>query len=327
MMGAEEPNQWLGTSFATVAVTSFFALSGFLLSTKSYENSTLEFLFKRFARIMPGLAVAILFTITVALVSNLVSRNQISVMDYVYYAYTNLSVVNPNRQFAIGGAFAGNPLAGNVNGSLWSITPEFWCYFSLALIGSLIRRFKHRAVALLSISLVVIFTSSLYLSKVGSFSITELVGFPLHLLPAFLFGAAYAQMYSLTNKRFASLLPGIAASGLPVLITASYSLNYYSLGWVLAVSAVLLLSTWQLHFRFGLSRDLSLGVYVLAFPAQQIVVEVFGRDFPYLAIFAISSALTLGLAWLSAKYVEEPVIRQTRLLFSTKQQARTLDKT
>lgn len=148
LVGDTDPANFLGTSLGAVAVSGFFAPSGFLLFSKSLENTTFEFLVKRFSRIVPGLVFAVFATLAHAFFS-LISRGRpVQIVDYVSCAYTNLSVVNPNIQVSIAGAFADNAMPGNANGSLWSLTRECWCYFILASLACVVRRFRYRTTAL-----------------------------------------------------------------------------------------------------------------------------------------------------------------------------------
>ena len=46
-------------------------------------------------------------------------------------------------EFHYTGAFAGNPYPGVINGSIWSVPYEFWCYVGVALL-LLTRLLRHR---------------------------------------------------------------------------------------------------------------------------------------------------------------------------------------
>ncbi len=70
----------------------------------------------------------------------------------------------------------------------------------------------------------------------------------------------------------------------------------------------------RLAFRLkalaGLDRfDVSYGLYLYAFPVQQVIVQAAGGSMPPLQLFAASLALTLVLATLSWFLVERPMLR------------------
>ena len=55
--------------------------------------------------------------------------------------------------------------------------------------------------------------------------------------------------------------------------------------------------------------DLSYGIYIYAFPLQQLVVQRWRTSLNWLGVFAISYAATLALATLSWHFIEKPALR------------------
>jgi peptidoglycan/LPS O-acetylase OafA/YrhL len=66
--------------------------------------------------------------------------------------------------------------------------------------------------------------------------------------------------------------------------------------------------TFRLHHaaRWG---DFSYGLYLYAYPVQQLLVQHFGTATPALLLFVLSSLITLALAMLSWHFVELPCLR------------------
>ena len=61
--------------------------------------------------------------------------------------------------------------------------------------------------------------------------------------------------------------------------------------------------------RIGRVNDISYGVYIYAFPVQQLLVLYGGADHGLLVFIALAVPLTFGLAALSWKLVEHPAMR------------------
>jgi peptidoglycan/LPS O-acetylase OafA/YrhL len=129
-------------SIGTFAVNFFFILSGFLIY-QSWENSATagSFLMKRFLRIYPGFIVASLLCLLV--IGPFGTADFYTPFGYwtEYYqridwlkALTNLALL---REVEVPWSFNNLPIANVVNGSLWTIRYEFYCYLLILLFGSL----------------------------------------------------------------------------------------------------------------------------------------------------------------------------------------------
>jgi len=136
-LGGEE-REWVyrltnGTVTAgTIGVMTFFVISGFLIS-QSWERSkgAAAYFGKRVRRIYPGYmaATAICAFIVVPLFS---TNSHIGLVTAAKTLAHNLLLQN---YFPASDAFASNPFPGAINGSLWSIPIEFWCYIMVAVLG------------------------------------------------------------------------------------------------------------------------------------------------------------------------------------------------
>ena len=114
---------WTGgqLTWGDLAVDAFFVLSGYLI-TQSWMHSRglSDFLVKRLLRVYPAFSVAV--ALGVLVVAPLSSERALSVDAWDWLQGTlNL------RGYATPRAFPDNPLPNAVNGSLWSISYEFWC--------------------------------------------------------------------------------------------------------------------------------------------------------------------------------------------------------
>ncbi len=113
----------------TLAVDLFFVLSGFLVSASYCRQPNLKaYLRKRALRIYPGLICSLVLS---AFVVAPLGGAQASLGDFFSYIYRPLLLQSlPN----IPGAFVANPLQ-YVNGSLWTIRFEMFCYLLVPLMA------------------------------------------------------------------------------------------------------------------------------------------------------------------------------------------------
>jgi peptidoglycan/LPS O-acetylase OafA/YrhL len=152
-------------------------LSGYLI-TQSSERSrtTWSFLKKRIRRIYPGYLIAA--AVCVWIVVPIASPNALEV-------FSPRSIARTLWQFAtldalrVPPTFIDNPYPHAVNGSLWSIRYEFWCYIGvmfLGAVGMLLRRVR-LAILLVGLMAIHLVFEWYDLNPKGSF-LTGLVGVP-----------------------------------------------------------------------------------------------------------------------------------------------------
>jgi peptidoglycan/LPS O-acetylase OafA/YrhL len=130
-------------SIATIGVIIFFVISGYLI-TKSWagNQSPLRFLWKRFLRIIPGLFVALLFTMLIIgpLVTSMPLIQYLTSIDTWKYLLNTVLYI---RIDTLPTVFIDNPYRPiSVNGSLWTIPIEFALYIMIMVLGILGILFK-----------------------------------------------------------------------------------------------------------------------------------------------------------------------------------------
>ncbi|PIB95801.1 acyltransferase [Caulobacter sp. X] len=279
-----------GADLGALGVGIFFVISGYLVAGSLARAPSLGvFVAKRALRIFPGLAIALLFTAFV--LGPLVST--VGLGDYLRdqapygYVLRNLSLYAVT--YDLPGVFLAAPMAGVVNGSLWTLRLEFTAYLALAALGAA-RQATTRPLASLAIIAAGV-TIGLHVAGLDArgdfFRIVYLAS-----LNGFLFlaGAGF------WTSRAAPPV-WLAIVTIPLLLTPL---------WFLALPALVV--------RLGalpLPRppvDLSYGLYIYSFPLQQMLAE---RG----ALNLLSSlALALPCAALSWLLVEKPALRlKTRL--------------
>lgn len=259
LCGRAEPLFVGAHSYGNLGVLMFFSISGYLVSASWERDPALwRFLTKRFLRIAPALAVSI--PITVILV------------------------------YSIGlWKFPDNALHA-LNGSLWTIPLEVYCYLILA------------ALSLLSMTYAPLL-----------FALTVLVAHQVGFTDRSLMFVAYFGLFFAMGGLFYRYPRLLRWS--PLLIVVGIGMIFAkhdtSLGLALIVPAVVIAigtRSWPLLRHAGRFGDLSYGIYIYAWPIQQIVVALWPKDARYFELLLPSLAVTTALAVLSWHLVEKQAL-------------------
>jgi peptidoglycan/LPS O-acetylase OafA/YrhL len=205
-------------------------------------------------------------------------------------------------QLSLPGVFEHNPYPPAVNGSLWTIPIEVWCYAVLgaaALVGLCRSRWKFNMVA---IAALIAFANyeTLFRQQIPSgdaWSIPYLVG-------VFFFGAwCFLHRMFLPSSLWAAGAVALVAIAFLVSPLSSYALFG-------AVTYLTLTVAYNPRLRVGWFLklgDYSYGIYVFAFPVQQFLVWRFGISDP-LILLVLAFPATLTLAIFSWHAVERPAL-------------------
>lgn len=286
-----------------LGVYIFFTISGYLVVESWRRDPHVgRFLVRRALRIFPGLAVCILlsaFVLGPALTS-------LPLGDYLRHEVVQLYLWNILLYpvFSLPGVFEHNPYPHAVNGSLWSLPIEFAMYLGVVVIG-LVRGNRWACLGMaigsvlvalywadVSTNMIVVWGSDLrQFVWCGTFFWIGAVFREFGLARSFsLSGTVLALLALLSLEPWTSTLRVAAWVLLPVVV----------LGFGLARSPVLAWVT-----RTG---DYSYGVYIYAFPVQQVVAALW----PGLSIgayIAVVIGIVLILAVLSWHLVEARALR------------------
>jgi peptidoglycan/LPS O-acetylase OafA/YrhL len=291
------------THIGRIALCFFMAVSGYLV-THSWQQSAnwRDFLWRRVLRIYPGFIVACLFAAFVA--APLGSPDPgayIESIDVVAFAWGVLQL----GKLHLPPTFLANPYPLDVNGSLWSIKIEFECYVALIALGlaGLLRR---RAVIL------GLFAVMMVLNAAQPYAPSSLDRFNAHLqLSTFFLAGACAYLYRDVIPRSYGWLE---VAGLVLIATAILEIGFVEV-LPLAGTYVLLYLAYEPRLRVwpvGSRTDLSYGLYLFAWPIQQLVVQASGGQISPWMLTGLSLALAAGLAYLSWHLVERPALRLKR---------------
>lgn len=291
--------QSIGLTLGTVAVLFFFALSGFLIA-RSYDrgSSVARWTAARVLRLFPGLLVVLAITALVLgpLTTQLPVGEYLSDRRTLTYLPRNMSLWA--LQYDLPGVFVANPYGTAINGSLWTLVYEALCWIGVLVLGftGLLRKGRLTAVAMVSIGVALVVIDQ---TNVLGLGVERLLRLGLLAQP-FMIGVAIYIWRDRIPMTW-GLAVGLAAAA--ALARDTVVFNYV---FVVALSywgfALAYLPTGAIR-KFNLLGDYSYGIYIYAFPAQQLVVHFFGDQTPARNI-ALAAPLTLFFAVLSWHLVE-----------------------
>ncbi len=306
--GGREPLSLLTrgqTYLGEISVDGFFAISGFLITASWLRSRTVwSYLSKRALRIYPGFLVvcalcAFLFGPLGAGSASLYFH-QLSALQFLRHALLL-------DKLALPASFRLNPVPDQINGSLWTIKIEGECYLLVAALG-LVGAFRRRAVplGLLLLGCAAVLVETLVPTR---HHVSETAGEHLRFFLFFLAGMVFFLYRDKIVYRFVLLL------GALLILVAGASLHALDAILTLPLTYLLMYAAFAPSgtlARFGQKRDLSYGLYLYAWPIQQLLVLLGGKSLGPSLLFLVSLPLTALCAGASWRFIEKPCLRLKR---------------
>lgn len=296
---ASQPLQDLlhGLSLGTVCVWIFFAISGFFI-TRSFDQkrSVTSFLTARVLRLFPALATVLAITILVAgflLTVAPPARFWPATGDYFI---RNMLLFD--LRYTLPGVFFGNPGGAAINGSLWSLSYEVTCYAGVLICGVLGLLGHRKIFATMALVFLGVYASAMFFDLNTRIEQLTRLGLP------FLTGMVFYLW-----RREIPLSWGMLA-GLTSLSVAAWFTPLFLPVFAVTLSYVVFFAGYAqtpLLLNYNRLGDYSYGVYIYAFPIQQLAAQS-GLTTP-IANMAVSLPFTLICAMLSWHFVEGPAMR------------------
>lgn len=300
-------------TFGGFAVWGFFIISGYLITGSMLNSySIASYLKKRILRIYPGFLVASLVCLLiVAPISGGALRGGFS-----HGLLTGIVRMGVLARPVSDHAFYGqnfNDAGTALNGAMWTIQYEFACYAMIALIFSL-GIMRHRwVIPLLS---VVMITMGTFGNGVLPSWMSRDILFPASPNQIFLLTGIFlsGSTYYLYQKYIKISLLNIIVSSTFLMFclcnpyTASYGYAIFG-SYLIFASAKYASGTWIGNIND--KNDISYGVYLYAWPAQQLLIRYIGSH-SLILLGLLTWLCAAGAGWLSWKFVERPVLELTR---------------
>jgi peptidoglycan/LPS O-acetylase OafA/YrhL len=307
LTGTADPVHSVRQLLSSISVDGFFAISGFLITASWIRQPRLlTYLQARILRILPAFWLCLLLTAAVLAPLSAVieygSLAGLSGRSAVNYVLSNgyLQI----RQFGITGTLDSVPLRGVWNGSLWTLRWEFACYLGVAVLGLvkiLERRGAIPALFLAAVGWLTLTTfrptGNYYLDTGPRFAVMFLAGAVVFYARRFLPASWWMVIAALVAVAASSLLPDYR-------LVAALPLAYASI----TAGALCHSRRLQLH------NDISYGMYVYAFPVQQMLAVMGLTRLGVVGFFMLATAATVPLAAGSWFFVERPALSLKKVL-------------
>jgi peptidoglycan/LPS O-acetylase OafA/YrhL len=298
LSGHAEPRVF-GVKLGTLGVMMFFTISGYLV-TASWESDPhlIRFLRRRLLRIWPALALSLTVCISFVCMVMIPPSDRAIVPNLLLSYLPNYAFVWKDGIF-----FENNPYK-FLNGALWTIPLEVQCYGAVVIFGLVVRQQMRNALIVLAAIITVLQLST-------NWSITS------RTLPQFFqpsedfnlptFFLAGALMYLVPVLRSHKGTCALALLGLIAGLAGQTGIAWSVLVPILVLNVGL--TSWPIFRSAACFGDLSYGIYLWAWPIQQLGVSIFGIQTYWPALLILTMVSTVSMAFLSWHLVEKHCLR------------------
>jgi len=288
----------LGLPLHALGVAVFFAISGYLVAgSRDRTSSGIQFLRNRALRIFPGVIAVTL--VTVFAIGPIASTSGIAAYfsRSETWAYLQAMILVP--RYDLPGVFeSGTHARTAVNGSLWTLGVEFFCYLLVLAVGFASRKNRPSLFAGMAAGGVTLAIACDGIPSVGGFaSAAEMMVF--FAVGALLSSVRVVLRASVALALFTAWIVASVVEPQWGMLLAWLALPYCVLTLAFASAPVL---SWV--EKIG---DLSYGTYLWAYLVQQLVIDVA----PHLSLIvslAVTVACTIPLAAVSWWIIEKPAL-------------------
>lgn len=299
-----------GENLGGWAVFGFFTISGYLITASRFANPLGRYLLLRVARIYPAFLVCLVVTAGVFAPIAWAAEGR----DWGGFlstpttppAYVLENLALRINAYDVAGTPAAVPYPGAWNGSLWTLYFEFLCYLLVGLLICLPVVRRHRWLIVVGFVLSVLAWATVDAWGPGAYSDLVLLA---RLLPAFLGGAVVQVLIGRVRLRTPLALAAIAGAAVLVVVVDHWGPQ---LAAPLVAYALLWLSTVLPSPAVARRHDISYGVYIYAFPVQQLLVYAGAHRLGLAAYDGLAAVTTAALAVVSWRLVERPALRWAR---------------
>lgn len=300
MLVPEEPFRGF-LSWGGVCVAVFFSISG-LLVTQSFQRSSsfISFMTKRIKRIFPALIVCSFMMVYV-----MGPFYQENVASYLFSSdafnrFLRFCVLLPSQ---IENVFAGYKFSGPTNGALWTLTLEFLCYIIIGFILCIHNSWKTPASILALLVTVNVFSGA---------DIKNVIWYGMSFSWLILFGICFSlgSLLSMTiekwNNTKTKLFFLVISVVLLKLLKGTPEIQTF--GFMAITFITICVGVSIKDFIVKGRFDISYGLYIYAWPIQQIIANKTSLSF-YPSILA-SMVCTAIFAFLSWHIVEKRFLKK-----------------
>jgi peptidoglycan/LPS O-acetylase OafA/YrhL len=319
------PKLIFADTIGTYALSGFFALSGYLItSSRMSSHSSKDYLWRRVLRIYPAWVASLLFVAVIAgpLSFALEGKSGYNWNSAFHYVFDNLLLVL--KALTVEGTLLDVPIKGVWNFSAWTLFYEFALWIGMAVLFVIFRgRWLNVGMWLGLVTFTAIKLASqiaagtLSVAPAGAATFNEhrtptllAVLEPLARLGIFFMAGAILYVYRDRVRMVATW--ALAALGLSAVL-AVFGLfhTFAALPWAYFI---LWCATSPRFGRVNFPDDYSYGMYIYAYPVTQLVaVFAVAHPMPLPVFMLIATVLTAPVAWLSWHALEKQAMKLKRL--------------
>ena len=211
------------------------------------------------------------------------------------------------------GVFEHNVYPAAVNGSLWTLPVEALAYLGAAVLGLLGALRQRMVLALASFAVLLVLSTPLV--NLSSVQLTGSAGGSLDLV--LYLGALFNAGVLLYVLRERIALRWDLTAVLAIIWIASFGTSWVQTTAILVVPYLVLMLAYRTPLSLSVITrpgDLSYGIYIYAFPAQQLAAHLWGPGLTPGGMLALVAVPVYALAFLSWNLIEAPSLRLKRRL-------------
>lgn len=311
LLGMSPPTV-MGCEIHGLGVRVLFLISGYLV-TMSYlkTKKASSFLRKRILRLYPPLLVCLL--ISVLVLSNISTAPEFYWDSARRYIINNLEM---RPKFDLAGVFDNNPYPVGVNGSLWTLPIEIVCYLLVIPITKIYVSIEKKSNTISKVMLVV---ALICLSVFDIYKQINLNGLMLifwdtdwyNAISLFIYFFIGMIFYLFDLRKICNFQVAMVVS--IIFMCLSGSIKAFLIPYIIGYDVMCFALADKPKFKSLFKRDICYGLYLYAFPVQQLLIYIFKIKYNInisISVFlAISVLVIWTLAEISFRFVERPVTK------------------
>ena len=291
LMGQSEPKPLGPYTLGTLGVVFFFTISGFLI-TQSWLNDPdiTRYSLRRALRIWPALFI------------NVTVLGVLAAIFSPDVRFVAIKFIISNTFFIRFDSYFFSNKYPQLNGPLWTIPIEVLCYLLLALMALASKNKLQYALG---------FFVSAFLLVILQYSDSEIQqmahasGDPT--LAPWLYALFAMGALHQCNKKLTRWWPLFFIVAL--ILSA---INKYTASIIIAAAPAIIIigqKSWPILRNASQFGDLSYGIYLWAWPVQQILISTLGKQKPFWLLFSMTLIITITIAYISWHCIEKIALR------------------
>ena len=302
-----------------IGLCGFFTISGyFILNSLVTSRNIFSYLGKRCLRIFPALAVCLV--VVVATCSLFYTGEGSYWVQKETYSFIWRNLILYPIQWNIPGVFANNYVC-TVNGSLWTLAPQFTLYLLIILLF-FVRYHRSTIVGLTVAALALVLTKNIVFAD--KFAHTEImmlnVGLFMPFAQYFVTGIILQTRTHFRTPKTRWIIVGICVLvcvGLMIINANVHAVIALKPLMMLCVSVALIM-VGEMYWKpvsdvFKRVGDLSYGMYIYSFPIQQMIIASIPGVVPR-TVMALTVVIALPIAFASWRIIERPALALKKYL-------------